>query len=202
MLMAVEKTGFAPLAPGSRVLDFGCGAGRMVRHLAPYAKDSEIWGCDLSADHIVWAQQYLAPPFRFITNTTFPHLPFVDGKFSFIYAGSVFSHIDDLADAWLCELRRILMTDGRLIISIHDENTVEMLEQMNHRLADQVKANELYKKTKDSFAKLVIDRGTWSQVFYHTSSFVRMVECLGFKVLHIEPRAYGYQTGVVLAPAD
>ena len=49
---------------------------------------------------------------NFATVTTAPHLPFADGYFDFAYCSSVFTHISDLADAWLLELRRIVRSGG------------------------------------------------------------------------------------------
>jgi len=95
MLEVINKSGF-DLSGKKRILDFGCGAGRMIRWLKPFADTCEIWGTDISSDHIFWAKKYLRPPFNFATTTTIPHLPFEDKYFDFIYAGSVFTHIDDL----------------------------------------------------------------------------------------------------------
>lgn len=200
MLEVVRGTDFEPLTDGHRILDFGCGAGRMMRHFIDAAEKCKILGCDLGGDHIIWSKQYLSPPFSFIINTTTPHLPFSDGRFNFIYCGSVFSHIDDLADTWLCELRRITAPGGRLFISLHDETTVSALKGMNHRLGDQILESPFYQKYKDNFNVLVIDRGTWAQTFYDISYFVESVKGLGWKVLSVTPMAYGYQTGVVLTP--
>ena len=66
----------ARLDRGIRILDFGCGAGRMIRWLADFASHGEVWGTDISAEHIVWCMQHLAPPFHFLVNTVLPHLPF------------------------------------------------------------------------------------------------------------------------------
>ena len=84
-------------------------------------------GVDINAKHINWCQLNLGPPFFFATTTTAPHLPFEDGYFDLIYSGSVFTHISDLADAWLLELRRIVRKGGYLYITIHDKRTVEVL---------------------------------------------------------------------------
>jgi hypothetical protein len=81
-LLKAAGTGLASIR---RILDFGCGAGRMVRWLEPYASTSEIWGIDISSGHILWCQQYLSPPFHFATTTTIPHLPFEDRYFELIY---------------------------------------------------------------------------------------------------------------------
>jgi SAM-dependent methyltransferase len=118
------------LKEGFKVLDFGCGAGRMIRWLKSYSDICEIWGTDISSDHIFWANKYLRPPFNFATTTTVPHLPFKDNYFNLIYCGSVFTHIDDLTDAWLLELRRILAPDGRLYFTIQDKNSIELIKSL------------------------------------------------------------------------
>lgn len=199
MIEIVEATGFDTFKSGNRILDFGCGAGRMLRHFHAHADSCRIMGCDLSGEHIIWAKQYLSPPFQFFINTTIPHLPFSDGFFNFIYCGSVFTHLDDLADTWLLELRRILATGGRLFITIHDEATVQQIGHTDGRLAEQMRQSPTYAKFKDDYEMLVIDRGVWAQVFYDSKIFAARLNSMGFDVLTIEPKAYGYQTGVVLS---
>jgi ubiquinone/menaquinone biosynthesis C-methylase UbiE len=100
---------------GNRVLDLGCASGRMIRWLNDFAEQCKIWGVDISAEHIIWCQQRLSPPFNFATITTAPHLPFEDRYFDLIFAGSVFTHIADLADAWLLELKRIVKPGGEAL---------------------------------------------------------------------------------------
>jgi ubiquinone/menaquinone biosynthesis C-methylase UbiE len=63
----------------------------------------------------------------FANTTTLPHVPYEDNYFDLIYAGSVFTHIADLADAWLLELKRILRPGGMLYVTVHDDHTLEVL---------------------------------------------------------------------------
>jgi ubiquinone/menaquinone biosynthesis C-methylase UbiE len=107
MKKILDSSGFR-VQDGNRVLDLGCASGRMIRWLDEVAGRCEVWGVDISAHHIIWCQEQLSPPFNFVTVTTMPHLPFEDGYFDLIYCGSVFTHISDLADAWLLELKRIM----------------------------------------------------------------------------------------------
>jgi SAM-dependent methyltransferase len=76
----LAASGFV-IQPGTRVLDFGCGAGRIIRWFDDVANGCEMWGADISAEHIMWLQQNLSPPFRFVTITATPHLPFEDRYF-------------------------------------------------------------------------------------------------------------------------
>jgi SAM-dependent methyltransferase len=109
-------------APVSRVLEFGCAAGRMLRFV-PRPDEADFWGVDIKADTIAWCQQHLAP-LQFVANTTFPHLPFEDNYFDLVYAGSVFTHIADLADAWFLELRRVLRPGGYAYLTVIGTDTV------------------------------------------------------------------------------
>ena len=47
---------------GRRLLDFGCGAGRTLRHFLDQADSAEIWGSDIDAESIDWLQRNLCPP--------------------------------------------------------------------------------------------------------------------------------------------
>ena len=200
MLRILGESG-STLQEMSRVLDFGCGSGRMIRWLKPFAESCEIWGTDISSEHIYWANTYLNPPFNFATTTTIPHLPFEDKYFNLIYAGSVFTHIDDLAIAWLLELRRILAEDGMAYITIHDRHSIELLNRIpiwkKSWVTKSVNENTLYQKYKDEFGVFTIFRGPESQVFYDIDYFCNSIRNI-FEVISITPEAYGYQTGVLL----
>jgi ubiquinone/menaquinone biosynthesis C-methylase UbiE len=99
---------------GKRVLDFGCGAGRVLRQFKREARSGEFWGCDLYEPTISWLQENLTPPFRFYVSEGLP-LPHPDEYFDLVYAISVFTHITDDWAAWMLELHRILKPGGFLL---------------------------------------------------------------------------------------
>ncbi|PLK25987.1 methyltransferase domain-containing protein [Novosphingobium sp. TH158] len=201
MLDALRETGFS-IGQGHRVIDLGCGAGRMIRHLLPYASTAEIWGLDISAEHIFWCRENLSPPFRFATTTKVPTLPFKDSSVALVYCGSLFTHIDDLADAWLCELRRVLKPDGRLFLTIHDQHTMNLLGQPEYGwtpLARLLREHPLYEEAQGGFGMLSIGRDDLSQVFYDRSYFEAMTD-QSFETLSVIEEAYFYQTAMVLKP--
>jgi SAM-dependent methyltransferase len=193
----------------NRVLDFGCASGRMIRFLGDVADRCEVWGVDISARHIIWCQEHLSPPFNFATVTTAPHLPFEDAYFDLIYSGSVYTHIADLADAWLLELKRIMKPGGRLYITIHDKHTIDLIINQPERVyADGLPVEEEFRKLilsfdrKEKFNDLdfymfTIGRGPSSQVFYNAD---HLREHWGriLRVRSVNPEAYGYQTAIVL----
>lgn len=184
-----------------KILDLGCGAGRMVRWFKPYTDTCEVWGTDISSEHIYWANNYLKPPFNFATTTTIPHLPFEDRFFDLIYAGSVFTHIDDLTESWLLELKRVISVEGRIFITIHDRHTLELLDERPYwkesMLNNYLKSNQLFLDNIDKFAIFVGMRGPDSQVIYDLDYFCDSLKNI-FEVISIHPEAYGYQTGILL----
>lgn len=108
---------------GKCVLDFGCGSGRVIRHLPSTA--SEIWGSDIDPRCIEWNRQHLSASASFVVNGETPPLPFPDGKFDLIYALSVFTHISTHWPAWLLELDRVLAPGGRIVATIMSEGMSE-----------------------------------------------------------------------------
>jgi SAM-dependent methyltransferase len=106
---------------GKRVLDFGCGCGRVLRQFAVEAQAGEFYGCDIDQPSIAWNAANLSPPFRFFANELTPPLPLADDSLDLIWAMSVFTHISDGWSAWLPELHRVLSPGGVLIASFLGE---------------------------------------------------------------------------------
>jgi SAM-dependent methyltransferase len=200
MLTDLRRTGFE-ITPGKRILDFGCQVGRVIRHLQPFSEQSEIWGVDIMAAAIFWAKRHLGRHFRFAVVRRDGHLPFDDRYFDLIFAGSVFTHIDDMTDMWLLELRRILRPGGRLYITIHDNRSIDLL------LNGQFTEGKLGRQLRDfydrnpslngGFRMFTIGREPRSQVFWDRECFREEVGRF-FEVREIVEIERAYQTAVVL----
>lgn len=102
---------------GKRVLDFGCGAGRTLRHFTAEAAEAELWGCDIDEESIRWMQEQMCPPFHAFVNGPEPPLDQPDASFDLIWAISVFTHLAFSWSRWLVELHRILKPDGLLFVT-------------------------------------------------------------------------------------
>ena len=112
---------------GKRVLDFGCGVGKVLRHFAHEAMIAEFTGCDIDAPSIDWLQRNLCPPFNAFRCSEDPSLPQPDGYFNLIYAISVYTHLTDHWADWLLEHHRVLAPDGLLLASFLGEGMIEPL---------------------------------------------------------------------------
>ena len=121
------------LRPEDRVLEMGCGIGRMARVLAPVLRPPGSYdGFDIVASGIAWCQeryQDTAAPFAFVhadlRNTAYnPHgalaadayrFPYDDGAFDLVIATSLFTHLlPAAAEHYLSEAARVLAPGGRL----------------------------------------------------------------------------------------
>lgn len=100
----------------SRVLDFGCGCGRIMRHWSSI-QGVEFWGTDRNPKLMKWCRRNL--PFAcFRVNAIEPPLPFDSKCFDFVYARSVLTHwTEGLQSRWLNEFRRVIPKGGFLLVT-------------------------------------------------------------------------------------
>jgi len=189
-----------PFHEGQRILEFGCASARLLRWLREYADNSELWGVDVDANLINWCQIHLSPPFNFVLTTSAPHLPFEDNHFDLIFAGSVFTHIGELADAWLLELRRICKPGGRLYITILDKTGIDYILSKRTDSEQYVLLNDFDKKTNvlsSNYNMFVFKASPKStRVVYDREYFLKKTSGW-FDVKSVNEHAYGWQTGIL-----
>jgi SAM-dependent methyltransferase len=105
------------------VLDWGCGPGRVVRHMPELlGTQSKVYGTDYNEKSIAWCKNNLSN-IDFNLNTLEPSLPYVDGQFDFIYGISIFTHLsEEMHYKWSAELKRVLKKDGILFLTSQGDN--------------------------------------------------------------------------------
>ncbi len=106
-------------ADAQNILDFGCGSGRVIRHL-PRLTDAKLFGVDYNPSLVGWCADHLAGDFR--QNQLRPPLDFPDAQFDIAYLLSVFTHLRlETQREWLTELARVIRPGGLAMITFHDE---------------------------------------------------------------------------------
>jgi SAM-dependent methyltransferase len=111
---------------GKRVLDFGCGVGRVLRHFAADVPHTELHGCDIDLQSIAWLRDEFPPAFRVTTCERMPPLEYPDATFDLVYVISIFTHLlEDQWEPWLRELHRVLRPGGTALVTFHNRVAYE-----------------------------------------------------------------------------
>lgn len=123
------------LRPDARVIDVGCGIGRMAIPLTGYLRDGSYAGFDVGREMIRWCQRNITPvhpnfefswapvynrkynPFGDLSAVEF-RFPYADSSFDFAFATSLFTHLVR-ADArhYLAETARVLRPGGSCLLT-------------------------------------------------------------------------------------
>jgi SAM-dependent methyltransferase len=110
------------LTADQRVLEFGCGSGRVGRWFIAGC-EARFSGCDVNDRLVRWCRQNLNGDF---TRTKLaPPLPYADATFDLVYALSVFTHMHETnARAWFAELARVVRPGGLALLTYQDDRLV------------------------------------------------------------------------------
>ncbi len=105
------------ISGSDRILEWGCGPARVVRHLLSLWPLSEIHACDYNQATVNWCNRHIEGV-QFKWNALDPPLPYAAGFFDIIYALSVFTHLSEVNHRiWLEELNRVIKPGGILLLT-------------------------------------------------------------------------------------
>lgn len=105
-------------ANAERILDFGCGCGRLARHI-PDHSGARLIGVDYNQKLVDWCATNLEG--EYIGNELSPPANLPDAHIDILYALSVFTHLrEDTQKAWLAEFARMLLPGGFAVVTFHD----------------------------------------------------------------------------------
>jgi SAM-dependent methyltransferase len=175
---ALERSG-ARMEKLRRILDFGCGSARILRHWRTL-RGPALYGTDYNPELVAWCDANL-PFARFSVNTLDGPLSYRSRTFDLVYAFSVFTHLTEAQQRhWIDELGRILRPGGYLYLTTHGEF------YLPHVPADQ----------RDHFRRggLVVTggelAGTNVCAAFHPEPYVLNVLAPAFRCLEFAPGRY------------
>jgi SAM-dependent methyltransferase len=148
----------AHATPGSRltrVLDFGCGWGRIIRFFLREITPAHLWGCDISEsalDELVAANRWCSV----VRNEPSPPIALPSESFDLIYSYSVLSHLPESTHrSWLPEFRRLLRPGGVVIATTFRRSYIELCGEL--RSAGTITGAPGVRAAVDSF----VDTDSW-----------------------------------------
>ena len=134
--------GLRPLAPGERILDFGCSTGRVIRNIAATMPGVKAEGCDPREASIRFVRPRIAGVEWFVSNETPPLPDRRADRYDVVFAVSVWSHFrEGAALAWFAEMARVIRPGGELIFSTHGPRSVYFYES-EKKIMPAAKAEE------------------------------------------------------------
>lgn len=115
-------------------LDFGCGHGRVLRHLVQAVPPGRIWAADLNPEAVAFCASELGVSPLDGTDLAVP-----DGRrFEVIYAFSVVTHLPEEAGLeLLARFGRALAPGGVLLFTTHGERSLGLIEHQARWLVSQ-----------------------------------------------------------------
>lgn len=121
-----------------KILDWGCGPGRIIRHLPSIiGSRCEFFGTDYNKETIQWCKENLKN-ISFNLNSLDAKLPYENNFADVIYGISIFTHLSENQHyKWYNELYRVLNHGGIMFLTTQGDNfkvklTNEELKQYNN----------------------------------------------------------------------
>ena len=114
-----------PVRTESKILDFGCGWGRMIRFFSKDVLGDNLFGVDVDVK-VIGACKHAGVRGTFETISAYPPLGFANETFDVVFAYSVFSHLNEEAHLkWVEEFHRVLRPGGIFIATTQGRTFIE-----------------------------------------------------------------------------
>ena len=115
------------VADKAKILDFGCGLGRVFSAMLSKRPQAEITAFDIDP-LVLYYCRYLYPQLEISLVVWILELP--TNSYDLFYAILVFTNLDATTDYWLAEIHRLLKPNGKAFLTYHDETVFdEMIRQ-------------------------------------------------------------------------
>jgi SAM-dependent methyltransferase len=192
---AVRDSTGRDLSAFPRVLDWGCGCGRIARHFLNLP-GTKLTGADVDADNVDWCRKHLAGG-TWETLPLRPRTACADGAFDLVYGVSVLTHLKESDQfEWLAELKRVLRPGGLALLTFHGSASLPWAGISGERYA-ALRRNGICDQANPIYDADLDERDYYRDTF-HTEAYVRREWGAFFDVLAIRRCAISHQDLAVL----
>lgn len=191
VLKRVTGHGFEGFA---RVLDWGCGCGRLLRHLTR-VPGINLTGVDVDADGIAWCREHL-PMARCATIPLHPPTALPEKYFDAVVGISIFTHLNEAVQLeWLEELRRVVRRGAVLLLTIHGPFATAL--GANTKLWEQVDERGFADGPGHDLDGAPFDESYYRNS-YHSHDYIHRIWSHYFDVTEIVPACVGNMQDLVV----
>lgn len=172
----------------TQILDIGCGTGRLLQSLQ--AEGLNVVGIDLVQKHI--AEVNTQVPDAKIALSSWHNLPFKDGSFANAYClGRSITHNTTVEDyiKFFKEARRVLQTNGQLVIDMPDINTGHHAE-VTKLFKEKMAANGIYAVEEGSLHDSPDGEHFFDRLILPQEQFTAIARFCGFEAQIITKQNY------------
>jgi len=186
---ALKKYLGKDLSDFRRILDWGCGCGRLTRYFR-YLDSVSITGVDIDEDNISWCSKNL--PFgNFFGVPLLPPMSLPDLGFDLLIGVSIFTHLKEKVQfLWLEELWRISQDDAVLLMTIHGKEALTWSNVSPFRLLN-LKLKGIMDAGANIDLKEIMDESDYYRNIYHHHRYIRKYWSKYFDILEIVPAYLG-----------
>jgi SAM-dependent methyltransferase len=183
----------------AKILDWGCGHGRVIRHFANIGPDADLHGVDIDKENVSWAKDNL-PRVSIIHGPLMPPLPYRDAAFDLVFGISVMTHLaEDLQRAWLSELQRVVRPGGLVLVTFSGDTDVAFTSRMlDQAYIDDYLASGRGRDLPSGDLVGKIDDPSYYKNVKVSANTVRALCGLNYDVLDVLECMFGYQDLAVL----
>ena len=177
-----------------KILDFGCGCGRIIRAFRHHLPANCLYGTDIDSEAIAWLKGNCNGMPEFSVNPHLPPTAYVDDMFDLIYSVSIFTHLpEDMQFAWLGELRRIAKPGAYLILTTHGEKQYSGLPSKSLKIIEE----------KGFYYDPYIDWApeglpSFYKVAFHSQAYIRREWSKYFNIVRFVPQGLDNQQDIIL----
>ncbi len=141
-----------PIAPHRKLLDFGCGWGRVLRLFMKDIHPSNLFGTD-STSRFLFDARRCNPALSFLPCDPVPPMVLAPETLDYVISWSVFSHLDEFyATRWVEEFHRLLKPGGLVLLTTQSRRFIQFCAEMRVRRISGVRLEHpWYEVCADSF---------------------------------------------------
>jgi SAM-dependent methyltransferase len=182
------------IAAFPRVLDWGCGNGRVTRYFREFPV--AVTGVDVDPDGIRWCRDNLGFG-KFETIPLHPPSGLPAASFDLAIGVSIFTHLkEDVQHEWLAELARIVHPGGILLMSYHGNSAIATTRLTPAQMASIRKYGFLDLANRQYDANLA--ETDYYRNTFHSADYIRRVWGRYFEILDLAAGALFVQDVAVM----